>query len=459
MLTIYADRQLSFADYLLPEALAKNELLTQVDTILSSELELLQPLINAYLKDRKTKGIDTGFGRPTIALETFIRMLLLKYLYKNCDLREVENRTKTDLAWKAFVRLSCEAKVPDFTSLNKWELFFGERIVRELHDKLITYCQKQRLVKGKTFRTDTTVTEANIHYPTDASLLRDVVRVVTRTVQKIKTAVKAKVLFRSRIKTIQQRVYGIAKVLKNRTNQAKIRVKQLTGEIAAITSKVLHEAEVVSKQVTKQAGMMSLALGLALDKQLTLGKQLLEQTLQVLAGAKIQDRIVSFFQPRMRPISKGKLGKSVEFGKKVEITESEHNIITDYQIHVGNPNDANLFLQGVKRHEQRFKHSPSLVATDRGGWSEENLTELKLMGVKHISIPKRGYKTKQRTRTEHSQWFQAAQRWRAGGEGKISWLKRSFGMGRSKAKTEHGFDTGIAMAVLACNLKQITLVT
>lgn len=459
MLTIYANKQLSFADYLLPEALAKNELLTKVDSILSAQPQLLQPLVDAYIKDRKGKGIDADFGRPTIALETFIRMLLLKYLYKNCDLREVESRTKTDLAWKAFAKLSTETSAPDFTTLNKWELFFGETAIRKLHDTIIGYCQKQKLVKGKSFRTDTTVAEANIHYPTDASLLKDVARVVTRTVKKIKAVVKEKISFRSRINTINKKVYGIVKVLKNRTNEAKTKVKQLTGEIAAIVKKVLDEAELAGKQLAGKGGILGLGLKLALGKDMALGKQLLEQTLNVLRGERIQDRIVSLFQPHMRPIVKGKMGKPLEFGKKVEITECENNIITDYNIHIGNPNDSGVFLRGVKRHRQRFKRPPSLVATDRGGWSEENVKELKAMGVKHISIPQRGYKTKQRERTEDSNWFKSAQRWRAGGEGKISWLKRSFGMGRSRAKTEHGFDSGIGMAVLACNLKQIAIVT
>jgi transposase, IS5 family len=213
------------------------------------------------------------------------------------------------------------------------------------------------------------------------------------------------------------------------------------------------------KQLAGKGEILGLGLELALDKDIALGKQLVEQTLNVLKGEKIQDRIVSFFQPHMRPIVKGKLGKPVEFGKKVEIIEGENNIITDYQIYIGNPSDSKTFLQSAYRHRQKFKTPPNLIATDRGGWSEENVKELKTMGVKHISIPQRGYKTKQRERTENSKWFKAAQRWRAGGEGKISWLKRSFGMGRSKAKTEHGFDTGIGMAVLTCNLKQIAIVT
>jgi IS5 family transposase len=456
MLKIYADRQLSFADYLLPEALAKNPLLTKVDTILTDNPELLNPLVSAYQKDRKEKEIDHNFGRPTVALETFIRLLLLKYLHKNCDLREVENRTKTDLAWKAFAKLSTDAKVPDFTTLNKWELFFDEEIIRQLHDKLISYCEEQKLVKGRVFRTDTTVTEANIHYPTDASLLKDVARVITRTVQKIKTKVKQKIAFRSRMKAINNKVYGFAKVLKNRTNQAKANAKKLTKEIAALVKKVLAEAETVSKEPLDFIDPLSIGLTIALSEQVTLGKKLLDQTMDVLADKKIKDRIVSFFQPKMRPIVKGKVGKPVEFGKKIEISEAEHNIITDYQIHTGNPNDAEVFLQGVKRHKKRFQRPPRLVATDRGGWSQENVDKLKTMGVKQVSIPQRGNKTKQRMRTERSDWFKAGQRWRAGGEGKISWLKRTFGMGKSRAKTERGFDTGVGMSVLACNLKQIT---
>ena len=449
MLTIYASKQQTFNSYLLTQSLAKNPLLLKVDSILSALPALLQPLVDTYLNDRKTKGIDPNFGRPTIALETFIRILLLKYLYKNCDLREVENRTKTDLSWKAFAKLSVEDSVPDFTTLNNWELFFGEQAIRKLHDQVVDYCQGKKLIKAKSLRVDTTVTEANIHYPTDASLLKDAVTVITRTVKKIQRFTTEKLKIRCRIKAIKQKVYGIVKVLKRRTNEAKQQVKQITKEIFRLARATVNEAAIISKSHVSKA----------LKDKVALAKRLLKQTSDVLKGKKIKDRIVSFFQPSMRPIVKGKLGKPVEFGKKIEIVEVENNLISDYQIHLGNPNDAGVFLNAITRHKQRFKYLPTLVATDRGGWAEENVKELMDLGVKQVSIPKRGYKTKQRARTEHSQWFTAGQRWRAGGEAKISWLKRSFGMGRSRAKTERGYDSGIGMSVLACNLKRLSFIT
>ena len=46
--------------------------------------------------------------------------------------------------------------------------------------------KEEKVIRGKKFRVDTMVTEANIHYPTDTGLLADGVRVITRTVSKLR---------------------------------------------------------------------------------------------------------------------------------------------------------------------------------------------------------------------------------------------------------------------------------
>jgi hypothetical protein len=42
----------------------------------------------------------------------------------------------------------------------------------------------ETVTHGRRFRIDTTVVETNVHYPTDSTLLRDGVRVLTRTMQR-----------------------------------------------------------------------------------------------------------------------------------------------------------------------------------------------------------------------------------------------------------------------------------
>lgn len=150
-------RQVSFFDGLIESALASNPLLSKVDSILNGMPDLLVPFIQAYGNDRIKRGISDSFGRPTIPIESVIRSILTKHLHKNCTFRDVEERLKTDYAWKGFAKLSLTDTVPDHSSLNNWELFFGERSIRKLHDQIIQYCKEQKIVKGRTFRTDTTM--------------------------------------------------------------------------------------------------------------------------------------------------------------------------------------------------------------------------------------------------------------------------------------------------------------
>src|SRR5262249_34508905 len=61
-----------------------------------------------------------------------------------------------------------------------------------------------RVVKGRRLRVDTTVVETNIHYPTDATLLGDGVRVLTRTLRRLGEQV------RQRTRAVGRRVFETA---------------------------------------------------------------------------------------------------------------------------------------------------------------------------------------------------------------------------------------------------------
>lgn len=453
MLKIYASHQPSIFDYCLNDALNKNEMLFKIDSVLNKTPNILKPFIDCYLKDRKEKGIDINFGKPTIALESFIRLLLLKHLYKNCDYREVESRTKTDYAWKAFADLSAIDNVPDFTTLAKWEEFFGEKTIRELHEKIIAHCQQKKIIKGKRMRTDTTVVEANMHYPTDVSILADAVRTITRTVKKIKETIKIKTIFRSQVKTIKKKIFDMSNSLKKRTEKIKETAAGTTREINEMAKRIINKANNIAKEIRNETMDK---LKKTLQDQIQLANQITLQTDKVLKGIKPKDRIVSFFQSYARPIVKGKLSKGCEFGKKLEINEVEKGIISNWKLYIGNPSDMDLLISSIDRHKEIFDHDPEEIDADRGFYSDKNEEELKSR-IKKIGIPKRGYKTKRRLRTEKSEWFVKGQKWRAGQEAKVSWLKRSFELGRSKAKTEKGFDRNIGLGIIACNLKVIAM--
>ena len=67
--------------------------------------------------------------------------------------------------------------------------------------------------------------------------------------------------------------------------------------------------------------------------------RVLDQTRARLLGGDIHvpDKVLSVFEPHTEAIRKGKIAKPTEFGKLVTIQESEHQIITAYEVHDRRP--------------------------------------------------------------------------------------------------------------------------
>ena len=153
------------------------------------------------------------------------------------------------------------------------------------------------------------------------------------------------------------------------------------------------------------------------------------QTKEVIRGNRhLPQRLVSLFDIGARPIRKGKARIDTEFGRKVLIGETDHGIISTYEVLAENPADVTLLKQGVKGHRRLFRKRLKAVAGDRGFYSQANEDWLKDTGVIQVSIPARGKTRKERRKYQRQSWFKRLQRFRAGGEAKISLLKRKFGL-------------------------------
>jgi len=188
---------------------------------------------------------------------------------------------------------------------------------------------------------------------------------------------------------------------------------------------------------------------------ITLTKRLIDQAKQVVSGNRIiKDRIVSFFDPEARPIKKGKLSKTAEFGYKARIDETENGFVTGYELYQGNPSDDEMLIPAVEQHAARFGSVPNAVATDRGLGSKKNETKLEELGVARISTPFRGKKSKKRAELEKQLWYKDLQRYRAAGEAKISLLKRKYGLNRSWYRGFAGSKTWVGLGIWVHNLRR-----
>src|SRR5437764_592084 len=151
----------------------------------------------------------------------------------------------------------------------------------------------------------------------------------------------------------------------------------------------------------------------------------------------------------------GRASRTTEFGKMVKIQEAENQIITHYQVFAKRPNDADLLVPAVQKHEEQFGRVPQLVAGDAGFYSASNEAELSEMGVKQISVPNRSTKSPERRRHQKKRSFRRGQKWRTGVEGRISVLKRRHGLNRCRYRGDAGMQRWVGLGVSADNLINI----
>lgn len=120
------------------------------------------------------------------------------------------------IIWRLFCRIAIDELMPDPSTLIYARKRYGDKIVEDINAALMKQCEETRK-----FRTDTTVVESDIHHPTDATLLQDGVKVITRMIQKIrKVASHAVQGFNDRKAEVKEKILSFAKVLRRCTRES-----------------------------------------------------------------------------------------------------------------------------------------------------------------------------------------------------------------------------------------------
>lgn len=66
------------------------------------------------------------------------------------------------------------------------------------------------------------------------------------------------------------------------------------------------------------------------------------------------------------PITKGRLGKPVEFEHKAQVVDNDDGIVLDHTVQQGNPPDAPQLAPAVAWVKKRAGRTPRTVTADRG---------------------------------------------------------------------------------------------
>jgi IS5 family transposase len=428
--------------------------LRRIDTLLEDEavIEVVAQALEARWPQSRRRG------RPGTPAEVVIRMLILKHLF-DWSYDDLEQEVRANLVYRAFTRIDAN-EVPDAKTILKIAGALGPDIIQQLHRQVVDVAKRAGVTHGRRFRIDTTVVETNVHYPTDSSLLQDGVRVLTRTMQRASAALgDAPNRLRNRLRSVARRVLVIGRQARSpETRDALVRSYR---RLMATTRAVVRDAETMVRRIAQRVRTASPQVATTLRQTRTrlqamqpLVTRILHQTRARLLGGDIHvpDKVLSVFEPHTEAIRKGKIAKPTEFGKLVTIQESEHQIITAYEVHEQRPADMTLWAPALDRHIAIFNRPPDLAAGDRGFASAKNEDAAITRGVRRVILPRPGRKTPARRAHERQRWFRRGQRWRVGCEGRISVIKRRHGLRRCRYHGADGTARWVGLGVIANNL-------
>jgi transposase, IS5 family len=457
--------QLSFGDGLIAEEVSdlREAWMEHANAVLADE-QIVGAVYEALAR-RHPKSRSRGrLGAPA---ELVLRLLLLKHV-RNWSYVALEREVRANLVYRDFTRVGA-AKMPDAKTMGRWGLALGPEVLKQIHERMVSIAQAEGVIAGRRMRIDTTVTETNIHHPSDSTLLGDGVRVLTRTMKRIMTiAGAAGAKLRDRSRSVKLRLLEIARAARGKGPVNRDKLKQRYRQLLASTSRVVGQAKRFSAEIAqgvKRAAAILPQLALEgmrreLDQMVPLVQQVMRQTrARIFHGnTRAEGKILSLFEPSTEVIRKGKAGKPNEFGKMIKLQEAENQIVVDYEVFDRRPNDADLLIAAIETHGVKLGRAPRLVAADAAFYSAKNEAAAKAKGVKRVCIPNRSTKNPKRRLEQKKRWFRNGQKWRTGCEGRISVVKRRHGLDRCRYRGLVGMRRWVALGVIADNLINIGLV-
>ena len=360
---------------------------------------------------------------------------------------------------RRFCRLGLSERVPDESTVRKLTRRLGAEVVHQLSRELIQKARREKRFRPRAARIDSTVVEADVRYLTDAGLADAGVRALAREGRKLAAKIGEKrTAVRNRSRAMGRKLRALTRSIRRRSGEAKAEVLDLTAQTGKLLERSVREARKLAATARRRArgrgARAKLKAARALEELADRCEKVTEQIRKRIKGEKITDRLISLWDPDARPIRKGKLGKPNEFGYVDQLCEITANtkkgargFILPPQSQIGNPAEDTLLpdtAQELRNLDIKLKE----IMVDGAFTTTATTTALDgLADTVHIAgRQKQGSRRTRRRR----------QRYRTGMEGRVSHLKRGYGLRRSRLKGDEGHRIWDGWATLTYNAETYT---
>jgi IS5 family transposase len=437
--------------------------LAAIDRLLDDPT-VLAPMAALWQREAERRGRSTArHGRPTIPAATYVRLMVVKQRY-GWGYERLVREVADSLGLRRFCRIGLGERVPDESTVRKLTRRLGPEVVADMSRAVIASGVRETRFRARAVRIDSTVVEADMRYPTDAGLAGDAVRRLAREGKRAARLVAdGAAPMRDRSRAVGRRLRALGRAVKRRTGEAKDEVLRLTGECGRLAAASVRDARKLAARLRAAArgrgAHAKLRAAEQLERTIELAEKVCEQIGKRIAGEPISDRLVSLADPDARPIRKGKAGKPTEFGSVHQIAEvtphtrkGARGFILPPATAPGNPGEEKLLPDTVAE-LARLGLRPTEVAVDGGFPVRSTQQAFEPLEPERLFIA--GKRSTAAGASERTRGRLAS--YRTGSEGRISHLKRDYGLRRSRLKGEQGTKTSVGWSALAYNLDTYAL--
>ena len=343
------------------------------------------------------------------------------------------------------------------TIIDNVELLDDETL-KKLNDVVVQFGHKvfkKKETEASRLRTDSFVVESNVHFPTDYNILWDSARKSLDFISKFKQKYPQiagwrkiedwhrtlKSLSRSLGKASSSRGAGKAKKVKKVTEDYLTKANALLRKLKL----TLDRLEILDYEDLKNFYSLEYFISM-LDKHIDLVNR------RLLKGETIphEEKLFSIFETYTEWITKGKINRKVELGKRLSITSDQYGLIVDYYLHEYQT-DSEVVLDIAVR--VLDKYFVDIWSFDKGYWHKTN-KELLDLKVRKVVMPKKGKPNLKEKAEESEKEFRKFRHKHSAVESNINELEHR-GLDRCPSRGYDSYKRYIGLGIIAYNLHKI----
>ena len=309
---------------------------------------------------------------------------------------------------------------------------------------------------------DATCTPADIRYPTDMSILNESRINTERFIDFLYEEFRSE--FQGKPRDYREIAHkDFIAYAKKRKPRCKVRRKAIRRQLGFLKRNIGHVERMMSQildldDMDYKSSVFAKLLRLK-NRFQTICK-IYEQQLEMYTNhqSRVDDRIVSVSQPHIRPIVRGKAGKSVEFGAKISMSVVDGFCFIDH-LSWDSFNESQDLIGQIEKYKVLTGYYPESVHADKIYQTRKNKSfcasnEIRMTGKALGRPSKETQENKERLAMEKRQRYQDDVD-RIIVEGRFGNAKRKYGMGLIKSKLKETSETDINLSVFVLNLDRI----